>query len=182
MHKDIVKVMFTKEEIERACKRLGEQITQKYKGEKLRFIGILKGSFVFMADLIRHVDTHCEVDFMGASSYYGTSTESSGVVTITKELDLPVEGYHVVIVEDIVDTGNTLMSIKEYLEAQGALSIEICALFDKPCRRIKNINVDFSGFKIGNEFIVGYGLDFNELYRNLPYVGVLNPNLYKNEQ
>lgn len=181
MHNDIEKIMFTQEKIQEACKKMGKQITEMYKGENLLIVGILKGSFVFMSDLIRNIDMHCKVDFMEASSYYGKETESSGVVTITKELDLPIKNQHVVIVEDIVDTGNTLYYIKPFFESQGALSIKICSLFDKPCRRKKDIKADITGFTIGDDFIVGYGLDFDERYRNLPYVGLLKQEIYKDK-
>ncbi len=178
MHEDIQSIRYTGEQIAEACKRLGEQITRDYKDKKLLIVGILKGSFIFMGDLVKHINTTCKMDFMEASSYYGKDTMSSGVVTITKELECPVDGYNIVLVEDIVDTGNTLYYIKQYMEAGGAQSIRICSLFDKPCRRIKDIEADYIGFTIGDEFIVGYGLDFDEKYRNLPYVGVLKPEVY----
>lgn len=179
MNKDIAEVLYSEHDIQDACKNLGREITKMYMGEKLLVIGILKGSFIFMSDLIKNIDMQCKVDFMEASSYYGKSTESSGIVTITKELDLPVEGYHVIVVEDIVDSGNTLYYVKRYLESQGALSIRICAMFDKPCRRTAEVETDLKGFTIGDQFIVGYGLDFDEKYRNLPYVGLLRPELYE---
>ncbi len=179
MHGDIEQVRYSKEDIQNVCKRLGEQISEDYKKKKLLIIGILKGSFIFMADLARNIQINCEMDFLGASSYYGKSTDTSGVVTITKELESTVQGYDVLLVEDIVDTGNTLYSIKQYLEEKGAQSVKICSLFDKPSRRIKNINADYVGFTIKNEFIVGYGLDFDEKYRNLPYVGILKSEVYE---
>ncbi len=178
MCNDIERIMFTKEDIQKAVDDLGKKITEDYKGKNLLVIAILKGSFVFMSDLIRAIDLECKLDFMGASSYSGKKLESSGVVTIEKDIELPIEGYDIIVVEDIVDSGNTLFHVKKLLDAKGANSIKICALFDKPCRRKVDISADYYGFTIGDEFIVGYGLDFDEKYRNLPYVGILKPEIY----
>lgn len=178
MRNDIERIMFTEEDIANAVAKLGKQITEEYKDKNLLIIAILKGSFIFMSDLVRAIDLKCKLDFMGASSYNGKAVESSGVVTIEKDLELPVEGYDIIVVEDIIDSGSTLFHVKELLTAKGAKSIKVCALFDKPCRRKIDMTADYYGFTIGDEFIVGYGLDFDEDYRNLPYVGVLKPELY----
>ncbi len=179
MNQDIEAVRYSEEDIQKICKQLGAQITEDYKDKKLLIIGILKGSFIFLSDLIRNIKIHCEVDFLEASSYCGKSTVSSGTVVITKELERSAEGYDVILVEDIVDTGSTLFNIKQYLSSKGARSVKICSLFDKPSRRVKDINADYVGFTIQNEFIVGYGLDFDEKYRNLPYVGILKSEVYE---
>ena len=179
VHNDFESIKYSEEEIQNVCKRLGEQITKDYKNKKLLIVGILKGAFIFMADLVKNIKTECVMDFIEASSYYGKDTTSSGVVTITKELGFSVKDYDVILVEDIIDTGNTLYHIKKMMESEGAKSIKICALFNKPSRRIKDIEADYMGFTIENEFIVGYGLDFDEYYRNIPYVGILKPEIYE---
>lgn len=181
MHKDIEEIRFSTDMIVRRIREIGKLITQDYKNSKdLLFVGILKGSFVFAADIIRAVDLDCDIDFMEASSY-GAGTESRGVVEIKKDVTLPVENRDIIVLEDIVDTGNTLLSVKKLLLAKGARSIKICSLFDKPSRRVVEMDVDYYGFKIGNEFIVGYGLDYAEKYRNLPYVGIHKPEVYENK-
>ncbi len=178
MHNDIEKIMFSESDIDKAVTKLGKKITQDYKDKKLIIISILKGSFVFMTDLVRKIDLRCKIDFMGASSYHGTKLESTGVITITKDLELDIKGYDVILVEDIIDSGNTLFYIKKLLYSKGANSIKVCALFNKPSRRKVDIQPDYYGFKINNKFIVGYGLDYDEEYRNLPYVGILKPEIY----
>src|ERR1700675_3729570 len=155
---------------------LGEEISAHYEGRDLLLIGVLKGAVFFMADLMRHLTVPCEVDFMAISSY-GAQTDSSGVVRILKDLDINIEGRHVLVVEDIIDSGLTLSYLIRNLESREPASLEICALLTKPERREIDVPVRYVGFEIPNRFVVGYGLDFAERYRNLPYVGVLDPAL-----
>ncbi len=177
MHKDLEKVLYTEEEIKAAAKRLAEQINKDYAGQEVVFVGLLKGSVQFMADLIKNIDLMCTVDFMCVSSY-GNGTKSTGRVNIIKDLSEPIDGKNVVIVEDIIDSGNTLNFINRYFSAKNARSVRICTLLDKPSRREVEIDVDYVGFEVPDEFVVGYGLDFREYYRNLPYIGVLKPEIY----
>ena len=155
---------------------LGSEISDDYAGKDLLLVGVLKGAVFFMADLMRHLTIPCEVDFMAISSY-GASTDSSGVVRILKDLDINIEGRDVLVVEDIIDSGLTLSYLMRTLEARQPASLEICALLTKPARREIDVPVRYTGFEIPNEFVIGYGLDHAERYRNLPYVGVLDPNL-----
>jgi hypoxanthine phosphoribosyltransferase len=155
---------------------LGEEISEAYAGRDLLLIGVLKGAVFFMADLMRHLSVPCEVDFMAISSY-GAATDSSGVVRILKDLDINIEGRHVLVVEDIIDSGLTLSYLLRNLESRGPASLEICSLLTKPERREVDVPVRYVGFEIPNRFVIGYGLDFAERYRNLPYVGVLHPDL-----
>ncbi len=155
---------------------LGEEISEEYRGRDLLLIGVLKGAVFFMADLMRHLTVPCEVDFMAISSY-GASTDSSGVVRILKDLDINIEGRHVLVVEDIIDSGLTLSYLVRNLESREPASLEVCALLTKPERREIDVPVRWIGFEIPNRFVIGYGLDFAERYRNLPYVGVLNEDL-----
>jgi hypoxanthine phosphoribosyltransferase len=155
---------------------LGEEISQEYEGRELLLIGVLKGAVFFMADLMRHLTVPCEVDFMAISSY-GAQTDSSGVVRILKDLDINIEGRHVLVVEDIIDSGLTLSYLMRNLESREPESLEICALLTKPSRREIDVAVRWIGFEIPNKFVIGYGLDFAERYRNLPYVGVLHDDL-----
>jgi hypoxanthine phosphoribosyltransferase len=155
---------------------LGEEISAEYQGRELLLIGVLKGAVFFMADLMRHLTVSCEVDFMAISSY-GAQTDSSGVVRILKDLDINIEGRHVLVVEDIIDSGLTLSYLVRNLEAREPASLEICALLTKPERREIDVPVRYTGFEIPNRFVIGYGLDFGERYRNLPYVGVLDESL-----
>jgi hypoxanthine phosphoribosyltransferase len=178
MHPDLEKVLFTEEDIQRAVKQIGAQLSADYSGKNPLFICILKGAVMFMADLVKQVTIPMEMDFMAVSSY-GASSRSSGVVRIMKDLDRPIEGRHVVIVEDIVDTGLTLAYLKDLLLRRHAESVKVAALFDKPEGRKVEISPDYYGFTVPNEFIVGYGLDYAEQYRNLPYVGVLKPDVYR---
>lgn len=175
---EIEKVLITSEQIANKTKELGELISKDYLGKDLVLIGVLKGCFVFLSDLIRHISIHCTIDFMDVSSYENTSTTSSGVVRILKDLDDNIENKHVLIVEDIVDTGYTLKYLINFLKGRGPASIKTVALFNKPSRRIVDIQAEYIGFDIPNEFIIGYGLDFDEKYRNLPYVGVLKKELF----
>lgn len=177
MHKDLEKVLYTEEEIKAAAKRLADQINKDYAGQEVVFVGLLKGSVQFMADLIKNIELMCTVDFMCVSSY-GNGTKSTGRVNIIKDLSEPIDGKNVVIVEDIIDSGNTLNFINRYFSAKNARSVRICTLLDKPSRREVEIDVDYVGFEVPDEFVVGYGLDFREYYRNLPYIGVLKPEIY----
>jgi hypoxanthine phosphoribosyltransferase len=155
---------------------LGEEISSYYQGRDLLLIGVLKGAVFFMADLMRHLTVPCEIDFMAISSY-GAQTDSSGVVRILKDLDINIEGRHVLVVEDIIDSGLTLSYLMRNLESREPASLEVCALLTKPARREIDVPVRWIGFEIPNRFVIGYGLDFAERYRNLPYVGVLSEDL-----
>lgn len=178
MLNDVKEVLISEEQIEEKVTEIAGQITEKYRGKPLMIIGVLKGANVFVADLIRKIDIPMELDFMAISSY-GASTQSSGAVKILKDLDKDIKGMHVVVVEDIVDTGLTLSYLSKNLKSRGALSIELCTLLDKPERRTAPIEVHYKGFDIPDEFVVGYGIDFAEMYRNLPFVGILKPEAYE---
>lgn len=178
MNNDIQSVLFSQEELQAAVKRLGTQISEDYKGKNLLLVSILKGSIVFMSDLMRSITLPCRIDFMAVSSY-GSGIKSSGTVKIIKDLDLSLEGYDLLIVEDILDSGRTLSSLMEILSTRKPRSIEICTLFDKPERREANVYAKYIGAQVPDAFIVGYGLDYDEKYRNLPYVGVLKPEIYE---
>lgn len=178
MHPHLERVLFTEEEIQNRTAQLGAEIARDYADKNPLFIGILKGACMFIADLARAVEIPLEIDFMAISSY-GASSKSSGVVRIMKDLDRPVEGRHVVVVEDIVDTGLTLAYLRDVLVHRRAASVKVAAIFDKPGGRSVDITPDYSGFTVPNEFIVGYGLDHAERYRNLPYVGVLKREVYE---
>ena len=168
----IGEVMITEEEILRRAREIGQQITEEYAGERIVLIGILRGAVVWMADLMKRIDLDVEIDFMACSSY-GASTRSSGVVKINKNLDSDIEGRHVIIVEDVVDSGITLKYLKQYLANRHPKSVRICALLDKPSGRKTDLNADYVGFTVDDLFIVGYGLDFNQKYRQLPYITCL---------
>lgn len=178
MHPDILKISITEEEIQKRVQELGQQITQDYAGKSVLVIGILKGAMIFMADLVRNIKVPTYLDFMAVSSY-GSSTQSSGAVRILKDLDKSIEGKHILIVEDIVDTGLTLNYLLDNLRSRGPASIKICTLLSKPERRKAAVDVDYNGFFIPDEFVVGYGLDYDERYRNLPYIAVLKPEIYR---
>lgn len=180
MTNDIMKVLLTKEMIEQRVIELGRELTQKFEGSEPLFIGVLKGSYVFMADLMRHVDLKCSMDFMAVSSY-GSGTTSSGAVKINKDLNEDISGRHIIIVEDILDSGVTLNYLCGYLQNRKPASITLVTLLDKPSRRKSPIKADFVGFEVPDEFVVGYGLDYAEKYRNLPFVGVLKPEVYSGE-
>jgi len=180
LHNDIEKVVFSEEQLQAKVQELGEQISRDYAGKCPLVICVLKGAFIFMADLVKNVTVPLELDFMAVSSY-GASTKSSGVVRIMKDLDVSVEGRDVLIVEDIIDTGLTLSYLIEVLQGRKAISIRVVTLFDKPARRTTNMEADYKGFVLPDEFIVGYGLDFAEKYRNLPYIGVLKREIYSDE-
>ena len=180
MHDDIKTVLVSEEELKAKVAELGAQISKDYEGKNLVLVSILKGSVVFMADLMRAVSIPCNIDFMVVSSYGGSNTTTSGLVKIIKDLDVSVKGRNVLIVEDIIDTGRTLASLVELLKSRDAASVKICTLLDKPDRRVKTVKPDYVGFEVPNEFVVGYGLDFQGHYRNLPYVGILKPEIYEN--
>ena len=176
MKNDIERVLISEEEIEAQVARVGRQISENFRDKNPIFVGVLKGCFIFMADLMRHVDIKCTMDFMAVSSYSGTS--STGAVKINKDLGQDIEGRHVIIVEDILDSGVTLSYLKHYLLGRKPASITIATLLDKPARRKSDIVADYSCFEVPDAFVVGYGLDYNEQYRNLPYIGVLKPDIY----
>ena len=178
MKNDIKEVLLTKEEIAVRVKEIGNQISKDYEGKDLLLIGVLKGAFVFLGDLIRNIDIPVKVDFMAVSSY-GSSTESSGVVRILKDLEATVEGKDILIAEDIIDTGLTLNYLVENLKSRGANSVAICTLLDKPERRKVDVGLKYKGFDIPDEFIVGYGLDYAEKYRNLDQIYILKEEAYK---
>lgn len=177
MTDDILKVLISEEELRSKVKELGAKISADYAGKNLMMVSVLKGSIVFMADLMRAITVPCEIDFMSVSSY-GADVKTSGVVKIIKDLDQKLEGKDLLIVEDILDSGMTLSYIREMLQQRNPSSIKLCTLFDKPERRSVDIQADYSGICVPDEFIVGYGLDYDEKYRNLPYVGVLKPEVY----
>ena len=176
---DFKEILFTKDEINAITKSIAQKITQDYQGKQVVFLGLLKGSIMFMADLLREVKLDCIVDFMAVSSY-GCGTESLGSVQILKDISDSVLGKDVIIVEDIIDSGNTLDFIVNHLNNKGASSVALCTLINKPERRQKNIDVKYIGADIPNEFIAGYGMDYAEKYRNLPFIGVLKEEVYSN--
>lgn len=177
MKDDIKEVLLSEEEIKDIVSDLGRQITEDYRGKNLVLVSVLKGSVVFMADLMRAIEIPCSIDFMVVSSY-GSGTESSGVVKIIKDLDADLRGVDLLIVEDILDTGRTLSSLIKILKMRNPSSVKICTFLDKPERRLADISADYVGACVPDEFVVGYGLDYNERYRNLPYVGVVKPEVY----
>ncbi|HEX5247150.1 MAG TPA: hypoxanthine phosphoribosyltransferase [Gaiellaceae bacterium] len=174
LERAVTEVLIEPDALQQRVAELGEEISAEYAGRDLLLVGVLKGAVFFMADLMRHLTIPCEIDFMAISSY-GDSTDSSGVVRILKDLDINIEGRHVLVVEDIIDSGLTLSYLVRNLEAREPATLEICALLTKPDRREIDVPVRFIGFEIPNRFVIGYGLDFAERYRNLPYVGVLDP-------
>lgn len=176
MHKDIDRVVLSQKEIENIVNTLAKSIEKDYNNRDFIAIGLLKGSQMFMADLIRRISLDFEIDFMAVSSY-GCSTISSGNVNIRLDTSLSLEGKDVLVIEDIIDSGNTLYYIKRHLLSKGADSVKICTLLDKPSRRTADIRADYIGYTIPDEFIVGYGMDYNERYRNLPYIGVLKSDI-----
>lgn len=176
MNEEIAGVLVSEEEIKQICKNLGEQISKDYAGKKLLLVSVLKGAVVFMADLMRNITCDCEIDFMAVSSYSGSKT--TGVVKFKKDLDINPDGRDILIVEDILDSGITLSYLKNVLLQRNASSIKICAFLDKPANRQADIKADYVGKTIPDEFVIGYGLDYNEKYRNLPFVGILSPKVY----
>ncbi|MCD7827438.1 MAG: hypoxanthine phosphoribosyltransferase [Clostridiales bacterium] len=178
MNDDIEKILFSEEQLKAVIKSLGEQITRDYEEKNLLLVSILKGSVIIMADLMREIKIPAEIDFMAVSSY-GGDTKTSGTVKIIKDLDRDIAGYDLLIVEDILDSGKTLSYLKDILTARNPKSIKICTLFDKPERReVPNIKADYVGAVVPDEFIVGYGLDYDQKYRNLPFVGILKERVY----
>ncbi len=178
MDKDIEKILVTEEQLREKTLELGAQISKDYAGQDLVLVSILKGAVVFMADIMRAVTIPCAIDFMIVSSYGSENTVSTGLVKIIKDLDGDLGGKHVLIVEDIMDTGITLSNLVPMLKLRNPESVKVCAILDKPSRRKADIQPDYKGFEVPDEFVVGYGLDYNEQYRNLPYVGVLHPDVY----
>jgi hypoxanthine phosphoribosyltransferase len=178
LEKDIERILVSEQEIEAICIRLGRQITEDYAGRKPIIIGLLKGCMPFMAELIKNIDLYCEIELMGVSSYHG-GIKSSADVKITKDLEISVADRDVLIAEDIVDTGKTLDVIAKLLLHRGAKSVEVVTLLDKPAGRVVEFVPKYVGVTIPKEFVVGFGLDYDEYYRNLPYVGVLKPQVYK---
>ena len=176
VEKDIERVLISAEELEAHVAEIGAQISRDFEGKDPIFIGVLKGCFIFMADLMRHVTINCSMDFMAVSSYSGTT--STGAVKINKDLSEDIEGRHILIVEDILDSGITLNYLKNFLMVRRPASISIATLMDKPARRKADVYADYSCFEIPDAFVVGYGLDYNERYRNLPYIGVLKSEIY----
>lgn len=178
MMNDIEKVLYTKEDLAECVKKLGAQISKDYAGKEIFAIGILKGAVVFFADLVRAIDVPVRLDFMAASSY-GSSTKTSGTVKILKDLDYDVEGKHVLIIEDIVDSGLTLNYLLKNIKGRKPASVKLCALLSKPERRKVEVKIDYCGFDVPDYFLVGYGLDYAEKYRNLPCIGILKPAIYE---
>ena len=177
MHPDIKEILFSEEELQKRVRALGEEISRDYAGKEIVCIGVLKGCFVFMADVVRAMDVKCDIDFMAVSSY-GSGTVTTGAVKIGKDISANIEGRDVLLIEDILDSGVTLSYLREFLMQRKPKSIKICTLFDKPARRKADIKADYVGLICPDEFIVGYGLDYDEKYRNLPYIGVLKPEIY----
>lgn len=180
LYEDLKSILVTREEIDAAVQKLGDEITRDYQGKNLLLVGILKGAIVFFSDLMRAIDLPLETEFMAVSSY-GASTKTTGVVNLVKDLTIDITGKDVLIVEDIVDSGMTLSYLKKYLSTRGAASIKIATLLDKPERRRVDLKADYFCFTIPDEFVVGYGLDYAEKYRNLPDIGVLHPRIYRGE-
>lgn len=178
LNHDILKVLLSEEELKAKCAEMGARITKDYEGKNLVLVTVLKGAVVYMADLMRNIDLPCTIDFMVVSSY-GSGTKTSGVVKIVKDLDQDLSGKDILIVEDILDSGMTLSYLKGLLESRNPASIRIATLLDKPSRRMVDLKADYIGYEVPDEFVVGYGLDYDEKYRNLPYVGILKPEVYE---
>ena len=177
MHADVEEILLSGEQVQARVAELGAQLAADYEGREPVLVSVLKGSIIFLADLVRAMPIPLSIDLMEVSSY-GASTESSGQVRILKDLSTPIEGREVIVVEDIIDTGLTLNYLLRYLHDKGPSSIRICCLLDKPARRLAPIEIDYRGFTIADRFVIGYGLDYGERYRNLPYIGVLRPSVY----
>lgn len=174
---DIKEVLYDEKTLNEICARLGKQISEDYKDKNLLLVSVLKGSVIFMADLMRNITVPCAIDFMAASSY-GKGTKTTGIVKIKKDLDINIEGFDLLLVEDILDSGLTLSNLKSVLELRNPASIRLCTLLDKPERRLADIKADYVGAVVPDEFVVGYGLDHDEKYRNLPFIGILKPEVY----
>jgi hypoxanthine phosphoribosyltransferase len=177
MRDDMESVLLSEEQIAARIRELGAQLSRDYEGKDPVFVGVLKGCFVFMADLMRSVDIQCTMDFMAVSSY-GSGTTTTGAVKINKDLSQDIAGRHVIIVEDILDSGVTLSYLTKYLSGREPASIRIVTLLDKPARRRADIKADYAGFEVPDAFVVGYGLDYDEAYRNVPFIGILKPEIY----
>lgn len=177
MDRDILKVLYSEEQLKARVQEMGGELCRRFEGKNPLFVGVLNGCFIFMADLVRATPIKSELEFIGLSSYYN-GVKSSGVVQITRDLQRDITDRHVIVVEDILDSGNTLAFLKNYLLSKGAASITIVTLLDKPSRREKAITADLAGFEVPDEFVVGYGLDYAQQYRNMPYIGVLKPEVY----
>ena len=177
MDQDILKILLSEDEIKARVQKMGYNLYDAFQDKNPMFVGVLNGCFIFMADLVRAAQLKSELEFIGVSSYKN-STKSSGVVQITRDLQRDISGRNIIIVEDILDSGNTLAFLKNYLMTKGAASITIATLLDKPARREKPIKADYVGFVVPDEFVVGYGLDYAQQYRNMPYIGVLKPEVY----
>ena len=177
MDQDILKILLSEEEIKARVQEMGDELYDAFQDKNPMFVGVLNGCFIFMADLVRAAQLKSELEFIGVSSYKN-STKSSGVVQITRDLQRDISGRNIIIVEDILDSGNTLAFLKNYLMTKGAASITVATLLDKPARREKPIKADYVGFVVPDEFVVGYGLDYAQQYRNMPYIGVLKPEVY----
>ncbi|MFI3253041.1 MAG: hypoxanthine phosphoribosyltransferase [Eubacteriales bacterium] len=175
---DIQEVLYDKATIAQRVAELGAVISRDYQGKEVVLVAVLRGSFVFLADLCRHVDLDCTVEFMSVSSY-GSGTSSTGQVQITKDLSCDISGKHILLIEDIMDSGNTLSYLFNMLKQREPASLQLCALLDNPARRQQNVEVSYCGFQIPNAFVVGYGLDYAQRYRNLPYIGILKPEVYE---
>lgn len=178
LENDIKEILITQDQIISMSKKLGQTLTQDYAGKNPVLIGVLKGSVPFLAELIKHIDTHVELEFMIVSSYHG-GTKSSGIVNIIKDIDIDIKGRPVIFVEDIIDTGRTLKELKELFIQRQPASVKIVTLVDKPEGRAVEIDADYTGFTVPNEFLVGFGLDYDEKYRNLPYIGILKEEVYQ---
>lgn len=177
MHQDIDRILISEEELKAKISELGQQLSKEYAGKNPLFLGVLKGCVVFFSDMIRAVEIPCNIDFMVVSSY-GSGTSTSGTINMLKDVSVDIKGRDVVILEDIIDTGLTLKAVYQHLLDMEPASLKICTLLDKPDRRKTVISAEYTGFTIPNEFVVGYGLDYNEFYRNLPYIGILKPEVY----
>ena len=177
MINDVKEILLSQEQIAKKVGELGKQISNDYAGKEILMIGVLRGAVLFMADLARAITVPVSLDFMAVSSY-GSSTTSSGVVRILKDLDESVQGKHILVVEDIIDTGLTLNYLLDNLKSREPASIKLCTLLNKPDRRKATVNIDYNGFTIPDEFVIGYGLDYAEKYRNLPFIGILKPEVY----
>ena len=177
LHPDVSEILLSQEQLEQRVAQIGAEITRDFAGRAPLFVGVLKGCFVFMADLMRHVDLPCSIDFMAVSSY-GSGTKTTGAVKIIKDLNQDIEGKDIILVEDIIDSGVTLHYLTEYLSVRKPATITIATLMDKPSRRKAPVFARYSGFEIPDAFVVGYGLDYDERYRNLPYIGVLKESVY----
>lgn len=180
MDRDILKVLYTEEQIRRRVLEMGAEMYEDLKDKEPLFVSVLRGAFIFMADIVRACQVKSDVEFIAVSSY-GNATSTSGAVRINHDIQQDIGGRNLVVIEDILDSGNTLSYLKQYFLAKGAASVSICTLLDKPSRRAKAITADYVGFVVPDEFVVGYGLDYAQKYRNLPYIGVLKPSVYAGE-